>query len=94
MKIVDIDVKEIDTVSSRGRARSPEMKELISVVSSLKSGDAKAIVASEDMPVKKVRSRLLYAARISDKRLRIGEQGDRVIFALDSRPRTRRRKRS
>ena len=70
------------------------MEELVSAVASLKAGDAKAIVVTASSPAKKIRSRLLYAARLAEKRLQIGEKEDRVIFALDGRPRRRRKKKS
>ena len=91
MRIVDVDLSELDSATKRGRSRSEEMQELISTIESLKPGDAKAIVASNDNPAKRIRSRLLYAARIAGKRLQIGENDGRVIFAINPRPRKRRR---
>lgn len=92
MKIVDIDIRELDSVARRGRARSPEMAGLVETINSLKPNEAKAAVISGQDTAKKVRARLLYAARIAGKRLQIAEKDDRVLFAVTGRARRRRRK--
>jgi hypothetical protein len=92
MKIVDIDIRELDSVTRRGRARSPEMSELIATIGSLRSTEAKAAIISGADTAKVLRSRLLYAARIAGKRLQIVERDDRVLFKVVGRARRRRRK--
>ena len=92
MKIVDIDIRQLDSVTRRGRARSPEMTQLIDTIGTLKANEAKAVIISEPETPKTVRSRLLYAARIAGKRLQIAEQDDRIVFAVTGRARRRRRK--
>jgi hypothetical protein len=92
MKIVDIDIRELDSVTRRGRARSPEMTQLISTIGSLKSTEAKAAVISGSDTAKVLRSRLLYAARIAGKRLQIAEKDGKVLFTVAGRARRRRRK--
>ncbi len=86
MKIIDIDVKELNRATRRARSRSPETDQLVDVISGLKPDEAKAVVLDEGDSVKKMRSRLTYAARLAGKRLQIGYQGDQVLFALSNRP--------
>jgi ribosomal protein L30E len=92
LKITDIGIEEMDRSANRGRTRSPETKQLVETISSLKSGDAKAVIVSEPDTPKQVRTRLLYAARIAGKRLQIAEKGNQVLFAVAGKARKRRRR--
>ena len=91
MKIVDVDIRDLDRATRRVRARSEETEQLVDVISNLKSNEAKAIKIDAGETAKKLRSRLSYAARIAGKRLQIGMTDDSVLFALSSRPARRRR---
>ena len=91
MKIVDVDIHELNRASRRGRVRSAETQQLLTVIDALKPGEAKAIMLSAGESGQKVRSRLTYAARIARRRLQIGLEQDRVLFALSNRPARRRR---
>ncbi len=86
MKIVDVDIKELNRASRRFRARSSETNQLVDAISVLKPGQAKAVVVENEGAAKKMRSRLIYAAGIAGKRLQIANVGDRVMFALSNRP--------
>lgn len=91
MKIVDVDIRDLDRATRRVRARSEETEQLVDVISNLKSNEAKAIKIDAGETAKKLRSRLSYAARIAGKRLQIGITDDTVLFALSGRPARRRR---
>lgn len=91
MRIIDINIRELDSAKRRGRSRSPEMIELISTIEAMGPHEAKAVVLADAKSTRQVRSRLLYAARVAGKRLQIGETDGRLVFALNPRPRKRRR---
>ena len=92
LKLVDIDISELKSVARRGRARSEETTQLVEAIDGLKSGAAKGIVIANLAEAKKVRARLLYAARIAGKRLQIAEKDSRVLFAVAGRARKRHRR--
>ena len=92
MKIVDVDIRELQSASNRGRRRSSETQELIDAIGNLGTGQAKAVIVSNGDDPRKLRSRLNYAARIAGKRLQIVEKEDRVLFTVAGRARRRRRK--
>ncbi|MEX0763117.1 MAG: hypothetical protein WD333_11875 [Dehalococcoidia bacterium] len=94
MRIVDVDIKELSSASKRGRVRSPETQQLLSIIDELKPHEAKAIVLGPGDTPQKIRSRLTYAARIAGKRLQIALEKDRVLFALTNRPVRRRRRKA
>lgn len=92
MNIVDIDVKEMNAASKRGRARSAETQQLIDVITSLDRKSGKAVIIEKGVTAEKIRSRLTYAAKLAGRRLKIAVRDDRVMFAIA--PRRRRRQSS
>lgn len=90
MRIIDIGIDELDSARRRGRSRSSEMVDLISTIEKMSLNEAKAIIATDGKSVQQLRSRLLYAGRVAGKRLQIGVNEGKLIFALDPRPRKRR----
>ena len=93
MKIVDVDIKELEQARRRGRSRSPETLELIKAIEDLGAGQARGIRITADLPEKSIRSRLAYAARIANKRIEIASDGAKVMFTPSAKP-VRRRRRS
>jgi aspartate/glutamate racemase len=91
MKIVDVNIDEMNRVARRGRARSAEMQQLISAMEGLKPGGAKAIVLGSGDTAQKVRARIAYAGRIAGKRVQVAVESDRVLFALSTRQRRRKK---
>jgi len=91
---VDANIDDLKNAARRGRVRSPETQQLIDAIDALTPGIAKAIVLQPGDTGPRIRSRLTYAARVAGKRLQIVLQEDRVLFALSSRARRRRRARS
>ena len=89
MNIIDIDIKEMNAESKRGRARSAETQQLINVIGKLDRKSAKAVIIGGGVTAAKIRSRLTYAAKLAGKRLKIAVRDDRVMFAIA--PRKRRR---
>jgi len=88
MKIVDADIRTVRSAARAGRARSPETKRLIEAVEGLAPGRAKAVLVDPGETVSRVRARLVYAARVADRKLRVVTDGQRVLFTLrDSRTR-------
>jgi hypothetical protein len=94
VKIVDVDIKELNNVSRRGRARSSETQQVIAAIEGLKPGEAKAIMLARGDSGPKMRSRLTYASRIAGKRLQVAIEEDRVLFALSGRAVRRRKARA
>ena len=94
MKIVDVDIKELEQARRRGRSRSPETMELIKAIEALAAGQARGIRITADMPEKGIRSRLAYASRIANKRIEIASDGTKVMFTPSARPARRRRRSS
>lgn len=82
MNIIDIDVKEMNAASKRGRARSSETQQLIDVIKKLDRKSAKAVMIEDGVPAVKIRSRLTYAAKLAGKRLKIAMSDDRVMFSI------------
>ena len=82
MKIVDANISELKTAPRGRRQRSPEMQELIDAISSLKPGQAKAVVPEGSESVKSLRTRVSYAARAAGKKLRIVADDDKVMFTI------------
>ncbi len=91
MKIIDVDIHELERVGRRGRARSEATQQLLDVIDSLKPKQAKAIMLASGDTSSKISARLNYAARLVGKRLQIASQEDRILFALSNRPARRRR---
>ncbi len=90
MKIVDIPIGQLRTARRRGRARSPETLALIEAIESLESGTAKALVLERGEDATKLRAKLMYAAKIVGRRLRVAVEDDRVLFTRGpGRPRSR-----
>ena len=87
MKIIDIDISEMNAASQRGRARSDETQQLIDLIGSLNRKSAKAVMIEKGVTTAKIRSRLTYAAKLAGKRLKIAVRGDRVMFTLAPRKR-------
>ncbi|MDP6668077.1 MAG: hypothetical protein QF357_11900 [Dehalococcoidia bacterium] len=87
MKIIDIDIKQMDTASKRGRARSDETQQLIDTITNLDRKTAKAVIIEKGDTAVKIRSRLSYAAKLAGKRLKIAIADDRVIFTIAPRKR-------
>lgn len=90
MKIIDIELSEINAASNRGRVRSAETQKLINVISDLDRKTAKAVIIEKGVSAAKIRSRLAYAAKLAGRRLRISVREDRVMFAISPRKRQRR----
>ena len=82
VRIVDADIGTVRNAARAGRARSPETKRLIQAVEDLAPGRAKAILLDAGETASKARGRLVYAARVADRKLRIVTDGQRVLFAL------------
>ena len=87
MNIIDIEMKDMNAVSKRGRARSAETQQLINVINNLDRRSAKAVIIEGGVTAAKVRSRLTYAAKLAGKRLKIAIRDDRVMFAIAPRKR-------
>jgi len=92
VKIIDIDIKEMETASKRGRARSADTQKLIDVINKLDRKTGKAVVIEKGVVAAKIRSRLNYAAKLACKRLKIVIREDRVMSAIA--PRKRRKQTS
>ena len=82
MKIVDANIADLKTAPRGRRQRSPETQKLIEAISSLKAGQAKAVVPEGNETVKGLRTRVGYAARAADRKLRIVADENRVMFTL------------
>ena len=82
MKILDADIRELRRASGGGRVRSPETQQLIAAIESLGAGRAKAVIPEDGETVARLRSRLSYAARIADAKLKIVALDNRLLFAL------------
>ncbi len=91
MKIVEVNIDEMNRVAKRGRVRSSETQQLISAIEALKPGAAKAIMLGSGDTPQKVRARIAYAGRIAGKRVQVAIESERVLFALSSRQRRRRK---
>jgi hypothetical protein len=83
MKVVEARISEMKR-KRFGRKRSPEMQQLIDVIAALKPGQAKALVPEGKETVKNLHQRILNAARIAGKKVRIVAEAQRVLFALRS----------
>jgi hypothetical protein len=92
VKIIDIDMKEMESASKRGRARSADTQNLIDVINNLNRKTGKAVIIEKGATAAKIRSRLNYAAKLAGKRLKIVIRDDRVMFAIS--PRKRRKQTS
>ena len=90
MKIIDIELSEMNSASRRGRVRSDETQKLVKLISDLDRKTAKAAIIDEGVTATKIRSRLTYAAKLAGKRLKIAVREDRVMFAISPRRRKRR----
>jgi len=92
LRIVEVPLSELQRTRRRGRVRSEETTALIDAILSLKAGQAKAIELEGEEDPRKIRSKLNYAARIADRKIRVVLEDNRVLFAR-SRRRTRGRSR-
>lgn len=82
MRIVDANIADLKTAPRGRRQRSPETQKLIEAIVNLKSGQAKAVVPEGNETVKGLRTRVGYAARAADRKLRIVADENRVMFSL------------
>ncbi len=81
MKIINADINQLRRSRRRSRTRSPQVQELIAAIDELGPGKAKAIVLGRGEDPAKARARLVYAAKIVGRRLRVVVEGDRILFA-------------
>ena len=81
MKIVNADINQLRRSHRRSRTRSPQVNELIAAIDGLGPGKAKAIVLEPGEDPDKARARLIYAAKIAGRRLRVVVEADRILFA-------------
>ena len=81
MRIVDADINAMKRTRARGRVRSPETRQMIEAIDGLGSGKAKAIIVERGQDPAKLRARLMYAAKIVGRRLRVVVEDDRILFA-------------
>ncbi len=81
MRIVDADINALKRTRARGRVRSPETRQMIEAIDDLGPGKAKAVVVERGQDPAKVRARLMYAAKIAGRRLRVVVENDRILFA-------------
>jgi hypothetical protein len=88
MKIVDANISDLKTAPRGRRQRSPETQKLIEAISGLKAGQAKAVVPEGSETIKSLRTRVGYAARAADRKLRIVADDSRVMFSLRGGSRT------
>jgi len=93
LRIVDANIDDLNRSTKRGRARSSETQQLISVIDGLKTGAAKAIMLGPGDTGKKMKARIAYAGRLAGKRLQVAIEADRVFFGLSDRPARKRRRR-
>ncbi len=85
LKIVDADIKSLRKTALIGRARSPEILQLIGVLEAMKSGQAKALAPEGNESTTMLRVRLSTAAKGAGVKLRTAIINDRVVFALKAR---------
>ena len=64
MKIEDAKIADMQRAQRRGRSRSPETTQLIDSIDTLRSGEAKAIVAGPGETTGKLRAKPMYAAKL------------------------------
>lgn len=81
MRIIDASISALNRARRRSRVRSPEVEQLIEAIEDLGPGRAKAIILEPGQEPAKVRARLMYAARIVGRNLRVVMEADRVLFA-------------
>lgn len=84
MTIVDADIDNLRKAARTGRVRSTETLELVQAIETLEPGKAKALIPDEGETVGRLRSKLSYAARSADTKIRIVTDENRVMFALRS----------
>ncbi len=82
LNIVTADISALRKAAYMGRARSQEMIDLISAIQSLKQNQAKALVREPNETMGTLRSRLGYAARAADVKLRTVSDENRLMFGL------------
>ncbi|MSQ08523.1 MAG: hypothetical protein EXR44_04415 [Dehalococcoidia bacterium] len=92
MRIVDANIEDLNRSTKRGRVRSPETQQLISVIDGMTSGVAKAIMLGPGDNAKTFKARIAYAGRLAGKRLQVAVEADRVLFGLSDRPARKRRR--
>ena len=81
MRIVDADINALKRTRARGRVRSQETRQMIEAIDDLGPGKAKAVIVEPGQDPAKVRARLMYAAKIVGRRLRVVVENDRILFA-------------
>jgi hypothetical protein len=69
MQIIDIDIRDMERARRRTRSRSSETVQLVEAIESLGKGEALGSAVTDDLPEKKLRSRLAYAAKLAGRRL-------------------------
>lgn len=81
---IKTDIEEFRAARRTERVRSPEVRELLKTISELKPGQAKAVVPESGESRKTLRSRISYAARTAGTKVRIVDDGDKLMFGLKS----------
>ena len=81
MNIVDIPITQLRRAYRHGRVRSPDTVQLTEAIESLGPNQAKAIIVEPGQDPAKVRAKLMYAAKIVERGLRVVVEQDRVLFA-------------
>jgi len=91
LRIKDIKYEEFQNAARRGKTRSHETEQLVAVIDGLNRNQAKAILIGADDTGPKIRSKLTYASKLAKKTLHIAIQDDRVLFALGTKRRGRKK---
>ena len=81
MRIIDADINALKRTRARGRVRSMETRQMIEAIDDLGPGKAKAVIVERGQDPAKLRARLMYAAKIAGRRLRVVVEDDRILFA-------------
>ena len=85
LKIVDADIKVLRNTARKGRARSPEILQLVGVLEALKYGQAKALVPEGKETTATLRVRLSTASKAAGVKVRTAIIDGKVVFALKAR---------
>ncbi len=82
MRIVDIDIDDIfDVVHS---IRSEETKQLVAAIKGLNKGQALAITLDEQNTQSRIKSKLIYAAKIANVKLDMVSDSEKIMFSLNN----------
>jgi len=82
VQFVNAGIEEFRAARRTERVRSPEVRQLIEAIGDLKPGLAKAVVVERGESAKMLRSRISYAARTAGAKVRIVDDGERLMFSL------------